>query len=139
MNINNFFNLYLVGLNLSNEDFSGHDFSNGVLQDLDMTGCDLRGCDFSGADLRWTKLDGSNMTGVTYDDQTVWPEGFDSSNLITKNDINNICLNLNVSGSEYLVKLELTCLGDIDQSLKDTIASDISGSFETWLTSKLNQ
>ena len=62
----------LRGANLSGANLSGADLSNASLGDANLTGAKLFGANLTGADLTAAKL-----AGTTYNDATVWPQGFD--------------------------------------------------------------
>jgi hypothetical protein len=67
---------------LGSADLSGADLSRANLfgADLgwaDLRGANLRGADLRRADLRGARLTGANLTEVVYDDETLWPGGFD--------------------------------------------------------------
>ena len=47
------------------------------MEGADLSGADLRQADLSGADLYGCILDSALLEGVTYDERTIWPEGFD--------------------------------------------------------------
>jgi len=69
----------LSAVDLSGADLRGADLSGATLSAVDLSGADLRGTDLSGAvlamaDLRW----------ATYDDATVWPEGYDAEDGVNR-------------------------------------------------------
>ncbi|MEE9318915.1 MAG: pentapeptide repeat-containing protein [Granulosicoccus sp.] len=74
---------------LSNAKLQGADFRETNLYLVDLTGANLRGADFSGSTLHTVDLSGADLTGanlnfgdfrqVWYDDNTVFPDGFDTT------------------------------------------------------------
>jgi uncharacterized protein YjbI with pentapeptide repeats len=77
----------LNGASLSHAIARGANLRRAMLQDADLSVADLRGADLQGADLTDAVLNNANLqganlqnvvlTGIVYDEQTVWPEGFD--------------------------------------------------------------
>jgi len=66
-------------------------FANAVLLGATLKGADLHEADLSGADLRGAdmrarNLKYANLTGVIADSRTLWPEGFDASNVTITNE-----------------------------------------------------
>lgn len=57
---------------MTNSDFSGSDFSGS-----DLSGAQLTCSDLSGANLTGCTITGAKFTRVKYDENTLWPEGFD--------------------------------------------------------------
>ena len=43
----------------------------------DLEGSNLSGADLSGADLSGANLEDADLTNIKYNDDTIWPEGFD--------------------------------------------------------------
>ena len=74
----------LRGANLRSADLgfsslSGADLTWANLYDADLYGANLRGANLTGADLT-----GANLSNIKYDESTVWPEGFNLDNHLTK-------------------------------------------------------
>lgn len=73
---------------LINIDLAGADLSDALLSDTELHRVSLRGADLRGADLSWTRwssvdltdalLDGASLKGSVYDDDVIWPRGFDA-------------------------------------------------------------
>ena len=47
------------------------------LRDANLSGADLSGADLSGADLSEADLTDANLSGAVWNDETVFPEGFE--------------------------------------------------------------
>ncbi len=76
------FSANLVAADLRSADLAEANLSNADLGGADLTGANLRGADLSdanlgSADLRGAYLAGADLSGTTYDDFTLWPDGFD--------------------------------------------------------------
>jgi uncharacterized protein YjbI with pentapeptide repeats len=74
----------LTSADLHGVNLTGASLEGSVLIDSDLTAarlvdCDLRGAQLTGADLRSSQLSGALLEGVTYDETTRWPEGFEPS------------------------------------------------------------
>ena len=77
---------YMPGVQLDGADLEDADLREANLQGARLTaadlrkahlqGANLRGADLRGAKLQEAELDGADRTNVRIDDQTVWPEGF---------------------------------------------------------------
>ena len=68
----------LVKANLRWVDLRGADLTGAILTASDFTAADLSGAFLIGADLRGADhLQGANLTGALYNDETMFPEGFD--------------------------------------------------------------
>lgn len=72
----------LGSAHLGSADLSGADLSRANLFGTDLgwaelRGANLRGADLRRADLRGARLSGADLTEAVYDDETLWPEGFD--------------------------------------------------------------
>ena len=72
----------LSGANLSRANLSGADLSGANLSGADLSGADLSradlsGANLSGADLSRANLSGADLSRASYDQLTLWPEGFD--------------------------------------------------------------
>jgi uncharacterized protein YjbI with pentapeptide repeats len=72
----------LVGADLRGADLGGANLSNADLRKADLSGANLYSADLSeadlgGADLRDANLKGVDLSGATYDEFTLWPDGFD--------------------------------------------------------------
>jgi uncharacterized protein YjbI with pentapeptide repeats len=72
----------LGGAHLGSADLSGADLSRANLFGADLGWAELRGANLHGADLRradlrGARLTGADLSGAVYDDETLWPEGFD--------------------------------------------------------------
>ena len=68
--------------NLSFADLRKANLEYASLNDSTLDGADLTGTNLRNTDLRWTSLRGAklaeaDLTGALYDDNTVWPDGFD--------------------------------------------------------------
>lgn len=61
---------------LGGVDLSGADLRGSNLLRANLSGADLRGANLSGVDLR-----GTDLSGVISDERTIWPEGFELSNV----------------------------------------------------------
>ena len=61
----------MTGAKLYRAELSGADMTNANLTDADLRETDLRGANLTGAILK-----GADLTGVKYDENTKWPEGF---------------------------------------------------------------
>ncbi|MFI6100844.1 pentapeptide repeat-containing protein [Lentzea sp. NPDC051213] len=62
-------------------------FANAILRGATLEGADLheadlRGVDLRGADMRARNLEYADLTGAIANDRTLWPEGFDASNVV---------------------------------------------------------
>jgi hypothetical protein len=68
---------YLEVCDLRQAHLEGARLVNVKLNGAHLQGADLQGADLRGADLRETCLEGANLTGVTFDQRTKWPKGFD--------------------------------------------------------------
>jgi hypothetical protein len=66
----------MSGSNMSGSDMSGSDMSGSDMSGSNMSGADLSGADLSGADLSGANLSGAGGKGVKWDENTIWPEGF---------------------------------------------------------------
>ena len=66
----------MSGSNMSGSDMSGSDMSGSDMSGSNMSGADLSGADLSGADLSGADLSGAGGKGVKWDENTIWPEGF---------------------------------------------------------------
>ncbi len=64
---------------LRDADLTDADLSSAILWNTDLRGADLSGADLSGADLSGADLSGVDLSGAKYNDNTKWPEGFDSA------------------------------------------------------------
>ena len=64
---------------LRDADLTDADLSSAILWNADLRGADLSGADLSGADLSGADLSGVDLSGAKYNDNTKWPEGFDSA------------------------------------------------------------
>jgi uncharacterized protein YjbI with pentapeptide repeats len=83
----------LDNAHLSHADLRGATLRRASLQEADLSVADLRGADLEGADLTDAilinaNLQGANLhnailTGIVYDAQTVWPDGFHPENSTT--------------------------------------------------------
>jgi len=62
---------------LTDSDFSSANLSGANLDGADLTGAQLQKADLRKATLRFAKLEDADLTGTTYDQATVWPDGFD--------------------------------------------------------------
>ena len=72
----------LAGSVLLDANMQDTNLKGAILQDAILDGANLNNANLYGADLRWarmkeTKLDGAKLTNAIYDNNTVWPEGFD--------------------------------------------------------------
>ena len=72
----------LGSAHLGSADLSGADLSRANLFGADLgwaelRSANLRGADLRRADLRGARLTGANLAEAVYDDETMWPEGFD--------------------------------------------------------------
>lgn len=72
----------LGGADLRGADLGEANLSNADLRKADLSGAnlysaDLSEADLSGADLRDTNLKGVDLSDATYDEFTLWPDGFD--------------------------------------------------------------
>ncbi len=73
-------NLYgadLSGANLSRANLSRANLSGAYLSGADLSRADLSGANLSGANLSRANLSGANLSRASYDQLTLWPEGFD--------------------------------------------------------------
>lgn len=76
-------NTFLQGVNLCRAVVTGANFSNAYLVNANLTGVDLtstqlRGAALNGSDLSGATMpaDDSKLENIYYDDNTIWPEGF---------------------------------------------------------------
>lgn len=67
----------LVGVDLSDADFSNANLSGANLDGANLTGANLRKADLRMATLRFANLEDADLIDTTYDQATVWPDGFD--------------------------------------------------------------
>jgi hypothetical protein len=66
----------MSGSDMSGSDMSGSNMSGSDMSGSNMSGADLSGADLSGADLSGADLSGAGGKGVKWDENTIWPEGF---------------------------------------------------------------
>lgn len=57
-------------------DFRNADLSGATLVEADLTDADFRGAVLSGADLTGAALEGARFENATWDETTIWPDGF---------------------------------------------------------------
>ncbi len=69
--------LTLSGADLSGADLSGADLSGANLYGANLSGANLSRADLSGAHLSRANLSGADLSRASYDQLTLWPEGFD--------------------------------------------------------------
>jgi len=67
---------YLAGTNLIGAILTDADLTDAYLVGADLTNADLTGADLTNADLTGAILTGANLSNITYNQQTVFPEGF---------------------------------------------------------------
>lgn len=73
----NFERTQLVGVDFRTAHIGKADLSKANLQEADLMGANLQGANLAGANLEEADLLAANLQEVKYDDNTVWPEGFD--------------------------------------------------------------
>lgn len=66
----------LSGAKLAGCKLTGARLAEVKLIGADLSNCDLTGADISGSDLTGASLDGTKLADMTFDQHTVWPEGF---------------------------------------------------------------
>ncbi len=76
-------NTYMQGVNLCHADLTGADLRHSYLVNANLTGADLTSTRLQGAALNGSDLSGATMPAdakflerIYYDDNTIWPEGF---------------------------------------------------------------
>ena len=72
----NFQGADLTGANLSGMDLTGADFTDANLTGANLIGATLDYAYFFGANLTEAKLTRVSMSGIVWDDATIWPVGF---------------------------------------------------------------
>lgn len=66
----------LSGAKLAGCDLTGARLAETKLVGADLSGANLTGADISGSDLSGANLDGATLAEMTFDQHTVWPDGF---------------------------------------------------------------
>ena len=66
----------LSGAKLAGTQLTGARLAEAKLVGADLSEADLTGADVSGSDLTGASLDGAKLADMTFDQHTVWPEGF---------------------------------------------------------------
>ena len=69
----------LHGADLGQADLSGLSLVSADLTDADLTEADMRGADLRGANLSGANMSEVDLRDATWDDTTVWPDGFEPS------------------------------------------------------------
>ncbi|MFN3648849.1 MAG: pentapeptide repeat-containing protein [Armatimonadota bacterium] len=68
----------LTGADLHNADLRLADLAGADLRNVDLRNANLRGADLRSTDLRGARLQRADLRFALYDEQTRWPEGFDT-------------------------------------------------------------
>ena len=130
--------LYLVGGDFVGLDFTDTCFKGAELKGANFSGSNLTGCDFRGARLKWVDFTDAVLTGIIYDETTVWPEGFtppaSSGESVTEHHVT-----LTKDGVDFLAEVNVVALTAIDAAKRDHVASEIVRLFEGWIGSQLTK
>jgi uncharacterized protein YjbI with pentapeptide repeats len=59
-------------MNLEDSNFEGS-----IMHNAYFYGADLRWSYLANTDLRWADLSGADLRGLTWDDNTIWPDGYE--------------------------------------------------------------
>ena len=68
---------FLVDANLQRARLEKADLTNACLVRADLSGAVLSGADLCAANLAWANLSGADLNSPTYDEKTIFPDGFD--------------------------------------------------------------
>jgi uncharacterized protein YjbI with pentapeptide repeats len=115
---------------------SGICFKGALLKGADFSGATLVGCDFRGAWLKWANFEGADLTGILYDETTVWPEGFTPPG-VTGEEVTHYDVLVTRDDVDFRAEVSVTALTAIDAAKRDYVASEIERLFEGWIGTQL--
>lgn len=77
LNYSNMTRAYLTGVDLTGASLAGANLAGANLTGVDLFRANLAGADLRAARLHWADLAEADLTGIRWDDTTIWPDGYE--------------------------------------------------------------